>query len=141
MAGSDVGPDVRRLIPLRGSGGLQVVWDSGITLMVSTDEQLAQVPPLPRELHAHPVLRTRRFALVPLLVQGRPIGLVSADNKTSRRPVTRRGIAHLELFCQQLATSVNNARLYGETRQREKDATVLLEVTRKLSATLEARTR
>ena len=136
MAGSDLGPDVRRLIPLRGSGGLQVVWDSGITLMVSNDEQLAQVPPLPRELHAHPVLRTRRFALVPLLVQGRPIGLVSADNKTSRRPVTRRGIAHLELFCQQLATSVNNARLYGETRQREKDATVLLEVTRKLSATL-----
>ena len=113
-----------------------MVWDSGITLMVSNDEQLAQVPPLPPELRAHPVLRTRRFALVPLLVQGRPIGLVSADNKTSRRPVMRRGVAHLELFCQQLATSVNNARLYGETRQREKDATVLLEVTRKLSATL-----
>ncbi len=44
MAGSDVGPGVQRLIPLRGSGGLQVVWDSGITLMVSSDEQLAQVP-------------------------------------------------------------------------------------------------
>jgi len=136
IAGSDMGPDVPRMIPLRGSGGLQVVWDTGITLMVSNDEQLAQVPPLPPELRHHPVLRTRRFALVPLLVQGRPIGLVSADNKTSRRPVMRRGIAHLELFCQQLATSVNNARLYGETRQREKDATVLLEVTRKLSATL-----
>jgi GAF domain-containing protein len=136
VAGSDVGPDVPRLIPLRAGGGFPVVWDSGITLMVGNDEQLAQVPPLLRELRAHPVLRTRRFALVPLLVQGRPIGVVSADNKTSRRPVTRRGIAHLELFCQQLATSVNNARLYGETRQREKDATVLLEVTRKLSATL-----
>ena len=136
VAGSDVGPDVRRLIPLRGGGGFQVVWDSGITLMVGSDEQLAQVPPLPPELHAHPVLRSRRFALVPLLVQGRPIGVVSVDNKPSRRPIMRRGIAHLELFCQQLATSVNNARLYGETRQREKDAIVLLEVTRKLSATL-----
>ncbi|HEX4994330.1 MAG TPA: GAF domain-containing protein [Methylomirabilota bacterium] len=136
MAGSDVGPDVARRIPLRASGGFQAVWDSGITLMVSTDEQLGQVPPLPRELHAHPVLRTRRFAAVPLLVQGRPIGIVSVDNKTSRRPITRRGIAHLELFCQQLATSVNNARLYGETRQRERDATILLDVTRKLSATL-----
>ena len=135
VAGSDVGPDVRRLIPLR-SGGFPVVWDSGITLMVGSDEQLAQVPRLPPELRAHPVLRSRRFALVPLLVQGRPIGVVSVDNKPSRRPITRRGIAHLELFCQQLATSVNNARLYGETRQREKDAVVLLEVTRKLSATL-----
>jgi GAF domain-containing protein/CheY-like chemotaxis protein len=136
IAGSDMAPDVPRLIPLRGSGSLQTVWDSGITLMVSNDEQLAQVPPLPPGLRDHPVLRTRRFAVVPLLVQGRSIGLVSADNKTSRRPVLRRGIAHLELFCQQLATSVNNARLYGETRQREKDATVLLEVTRKLAATL-----
>jgi GAF domain-containing protein/CheY-like chemotaxis protein len=136
VAGSDARPDVPRLIPLRASGGLQVVWDSGITLMVGSDEQLAQVPPLARELHSHPVLRTRRFALVPLLVQGRPIGVVSVDNKTSRRPVTRRRIAHLELFCQQLATSVNNARLYGETRQRERDATILLDVTRKLSATL-----
>jgi GAF domain-containing protein/CheY-like chemotaxis protein len=137
VAGSDLRADVARRIPLRGGGGFQVVWDSGITLMVGSDEQLAQVPPLPRELHSHPVLRTRRFALVPLLFQGRPIGVVSADNKHSRRPITRRGIAHLELFCQQLATSVNNARLYGETRQRERDATILLEVTRKLSATLQ----
>ena len=137
VSGSDVRPDVPRRIPLKGSGGFQVVWDSGITLMVGSDEQLALVPPLPQALHSHPVLRTRRFALVPLLFQGRPIGVVSADNKHSRRPVTRRGIAHLELFCQQLATSVNNARLYGETRQRERDATILLEVTRKLSATLE----
>ena len=98
---------------------------------------LARVASLPTRWRRHPILRARRFAVVPLLVQGRPIGVVSADNKPSRRPVTRRGVAHLELFCQQLATSVNNARLYGETRQRERDATLLLEVTRKLSSTLE----
>jgi PAS domain S-box-containing protein len=136
VAGSDAGPEVPSWIPLRGTGGFPVVWDSGITLLVGGDEHLTQVPPLPPELRVHPALRSRRFALVPLLVQGRPIGIVGVDNKPSRRPITRRGVAHLELFCQQLATSVNNARLYGETRQREKDATVLLEVTRKLSATL-----
>jgi signal transduction histidine kinase/signal transduction protein with GAF and PtsI domain/CheY-like chemotaxis protein len=135
VAGSDVRPDVVRRIPL--CGGFETVWKSGTTLMVSSDEQLAQLPPLPPDLHHHPVLRTRRFTLVPLLFQGRPIGVVSADNKPSRRPITRRGIAHLELFCQQLATSVNNARLYGETRRRERDATILLDVTRKLSATLD----
>ncbi len=137
VAGSDVGPGTPRRIPLAGSGSLHAVWESRRTLMVASDEELGRVPPLPRDLHDHPVLRTRRFALVPLLSQGRPIGVVSADNKPSRGAVTRRAVAHLELFCQQLATAVNNARLYGETRQREKDATVLLEVTRKLSATLE----
>jgi len=137
VSGSDVRPDVPRHIPLQGSGGFEVAWHSGITLLVGSDEQLAQMPPLPKDLHTHPVLRTRRFALVPLLFQGRPIGVVSVDNKPSRRPLTRRGVAHLELFCQQLATSVNNARLYDETRQRERDATILLDVTRKLSSTLE----
>ncbi|MGH7367991.1 MAG: GAF domain-containing protein [Candidatus Rokuibacteriota bacterium] len=137
VAGRDVRPDVLGRIPLRGSGVFEAVWESGVTLMVSSDEQLARTPPLPRDLHHHPLLRSRRFALVPLLFQGRPIGIVSADNKPSRRPITRRGVAHLELFCQQLATSVNNARLYGETRQRASDATILLEVTRKLSATLQ----
>ena len=137
VAGSDLGPGTPRHILLADSGGVQTVWESRTTLVVTSDDELARVPPLPRALHDHPVLRTRRFALVPLLFQGRPIGLVSADNKPSRGPVTRRAVAHLELFCQQLGSAVNNARLYGETRQRERDATILLEVTRKLSATLE----
>ncbi|HSE06983.1 MAG TPA: GAF domain-containing protein, partial [Methylomirabilota bacterium] len=133
----DLRPETPRRIPLAGSGSLHAVWESRRTLMVASDEELGRVPPLPRALHDHPVLRTRRFALVPLLFQGRAIGMVSADNKPSRGAVTRRAVAHLELFCQQLATAVNNARLYGETRQRERDATILVEVTRKLSATLE----
>jgi PAS domain S-box-containing protein len=137
VAGRDARGETPRRIPLADSGSVRTVWESRTTLMVTSDEELARVSPLPRALHDHPVLRTRRFALVPLLFQGRPIGVVSADNKPSRGPVTRRAVAHLELFCQQLATAVNNARLYGETRQREHDATILLEVTRKLSATLE----
>jgi PAS domain S-box-containing protein len=137
VAGSDAPSGPPRRIPLADSGSVRQVWESRTTLMVASDEDLARVPPLPRALHGDPVLRTRRFALVPLLFQGRAIGVVSADNKPSRGPVTRRAVAHLELFCQQLATAVNNARLYRETRQREHDATILLEVTRKLSATLE----
>ena len=137
VAGSDVGPDTPRRLPLAGSGTFHTVWESRQTLVVANDDELGRVPPLLGDLSEHPVLRTRRFALVPLLFQGRPIGVVSADNKPSRGPVTRRAVAHLELFCQQLATAVNNARLYGETRQRERDATLLLEVTRRLSATLE----
>jgi GAF domain-containing protein/anti-sigma regulatory factor (Ser/Thr protein kinase) len=137
VAGSDLGPDTPRRLPLAGSGPLHAAWESRETFVVANDEELERLPPLPSALSEHPVLRTRRFALVPLLFQGSPIGVVSADNKPSRGPVTRRAVAHLELFCQQLATAVNNARLYGETRQRERDAVLLLDVTRRLSATLE----
>ncbi len=137
VAGRDGDPGVPAVVPLDEAGAFRSVWDSGTTLMVADDEQLAGVLRLSARWRRHPVLRSRRFAVVPLLVQGRPIGLVAVDNKPSRRPITRRGVAHLELFCQQLATSVNNARLYQETRQRERDATLLLEVTRKLSSTLE----
>jgi PAS domain S-box-containing protein len=137
VAGTDLDPAGRRLIPLAGAGACQAVWESGSTLVVSTDAELERLPRLAPELRDHPVLRARRFAVVPLTSQGRPMGVVVADNKPSRRPITRRRVAHLELFCQQLANSVNNARLYGETRQRERDATILLEVARKLSSTLE----
>src|SRR5258705_10887937 len=61
VAGSDVGPGVPRLVTLRGSGGFQAVWESGITLMGSSDEHLSQVPPLPRGLPAHPGARARRL--------------------------------------------------------------------------------
>ncbi|HET8578524.1 MAG TPA: GAF domain-containing protein [Methylomirabilota bacterium] len=131
-------PDAPRRIPLAAGGGaLQRVWESGETLIVSSDAELAKVPPLAPELRSHPVLRSRRFAVVPLTFREKPIGLVTADHKVSRRPVTRRGVAHLELFSQQLASSINNARLYGEARQRERDATVMFEVTRTLAATLD----
>jgi PAS domain S-box-containing protein len=130
-------PDARRRIPLAAGGALQMVWESGETLIVSSDAELAKLPPLAPELRGHPVFRSRRFAVVPLTFRDALIGLVSADHKRSRRPVTRRGVAHLELFCQQLASSINTARLYGEARQRENDATVMLEFTRRLAATLD----
>src|SRR3984893_11686917 len=80
VAGTDVRPETPRLIPLGAVGGFRAVWDSGITLMVADDEQLARVPSLPREWHHHPVLRTRRFAVVPLLGQGGPGGVVGVEN-------------------------------------------------------------
>src|SRR5262249_41432753 len=42
-----------------------------------------------------------------------------------------------ELFCQQLQSLVSNAGLWAETQQSERDATLLVEVTRRLSATLD----
>jgi signal transduction histidine kinase len=46
-------------------------------------------------------------------------------------------VAQLELFCQQLQSLVSNAGLWAETQRRERDATLLVEVTRRLSSTLD----
>ena len=117
MSATGLTPDAPRRIQLSAGGALQMAWESGATLIVSSDAELAKAPPLAPELLRHPVLRSRRFAVVPLTYHDELIGLVAADHKRSRRPITRRSVAHLELFCQQLAHSINNARLYGEARQ------------------------
>jgi PAS domain S-box-containing protein len=136
-ASSDPEAAGRRVLPIAGSGALERAWTSGETVMVLTDADLEALPPLHLDLREHPLLRLRRFAAVPLRFQERSIGVVLVDNKGSRRPIMRRGVAQLELFCQQLQSLVSNARLWAETQRRERDATLLLDVTRRLSSTLD----
>src|SRR5712691_11597040 len=136
-ASSDPEAASRRVLPIPGSGALERAWTSGETVMVLTDADLEALPPLRLDLREHPLLRLRRFAAVPLRFQERSIGVVLVDNKSSRRPIMRRGVAQLELFCQQLQNLVSNARLWAETQRRERDATLLLDVTRRLSSTLD----
>jgi PAS domain S-box-containing protein len=101
------------------AGALNEAWESGEVVIVADDAGLAAVPLLGPDLASHPALRSRRFAVVPLKFRGRSIGLVGADNKLSRRPITRRAVAQLELFCQALAAAVSNARLFEETQQQK----------------------
>jgi signal transduction histidine kinase/CheY-like chemotaxis protein/transcriptional regulator with GAF, ATPase, and Fis domain len=141
-AGSQPVDEGRRRIPLwRGAGAFEAVLESGRALTVTSDEELARIPVVAPELRDHPVLRARRFAVVPLKAQGRAIGLVSADNKPSRRPIPSLAVAQLELFCQQLAVAVANALLHAETRQSLAAATLLNEAARTLHGTLDVRRR
>src|SRR5207244_4168931 len=84
-----------------------------------------------------PFSRSRRFVIVPLRFQGRPIGAVGADNKPSRRPFSPQAIARLELFSQQLATSVNTARVFAESEGRRRAAEALADVGAVLAQTLD----
>jgi len=137
VATTDRETAARRPIPIAGSGAIERAWQSGETGLILSDADLLALPPLDPALHAHPLLRVHRFAAVPLRFQELTIGVVLADNTGSRRNVTRRGVAQLELFCQQLQSLVSNAGLWEETQRRERDATLLVEVTRRLSATLD----
>ncbi len=92
---------------------------------VLSDDDLKAVPPLDSALAAHPFFRTRRFVVAPLVVGDRAIGVVSADNKRSRRPIDPASVEPFTLLCQQLATALEETRLYDEARAREQEATQL----------------
>ncbi len=83
-------------------------------LAILTDEDLKTMPPIGEAFSDRVYFRSRRFVVVPLVTGDRVLGVASADNKTSRRPITA---AHVELFtllCQQLATALEEARLYAD---------------------------
>src|SRR5919108_2897786 len=106
-------------------------------VVVLRDEDLRTILPLAPPYRYYPELRTRRFVIVPLVVGERAIGVVSFDNKTSRRPIDPLIIEPFTLLCQQFATAWEAARLYAETRAREQEATQLHEVTALLASSLD----
>ena len=104
---------------------------------VLSDEDLARVLPLDRTRLDHPYLRSRRFVVAPLVVGERVIGVVSADNKTSRRPISRQSVEPFGSLCQNLAMALEESRLYTAARAREQEATRLYAVTRQLATSLD----
>jgi PAS domain S-box-containing protein len=76
-------------------------------------------------------LRSKVFVNVPLLIQGRAIGVLGADRKRSRRPFDEATGEILQLFAAQAAIAIEQARLY----EAQHMAAIQLE------ATVEARTQ
>ncbi|MGB4782828.1 GAF domain-containing sensor histidine kinase, partial [Candidatus Methylomirabilis sp.] len=61
-------------------------------------------------------LRSRAFVLIPLVVQGRAIGVLGADRMHSRRPLDAATLELLQLFAVLAALAIEQARLYEERR-------------------------
>lgn len=78
--------------------------------------------PVPEELRLKPpydriaALRARVFAIVPLVVQGRAIGVLGAGWKDSRLPQKEATLGLLQLFAAQAALAIEQARLYEDLR-------------------------
>ncbi|MBI3780316.1 MAG: PAS domain S-box protein [candidate division NC10 bacterium] len=93
--------------------------------------------PVPEPLRLQPpydrikALRSKVFVNVPLLIQGRGIGVLGADRKRSRRPFDEATGEILQLFAAQAALAIEQARLY----EAQRTAAIQLE------ATVEARTQ
>jgi PAS domain S-box-containing protein len=87
------------------------------------------VAPVPEELRLKPpydqikALRSRVFANVPLVVQGRAIGVLGADRKHSRRPFEPAMRELLQLFASQAALAIEHARLYEDLQSEVQERT------------------
>ena len=70
--------------------------------------------PLPPELRIAPPydrirsLRTRLFAVFPLVTKEKVIGVIGVDNKVSRRPMTREDLDAVENFAYKMASLIDN---------------------------------
>ncbi len=75
--------------------------------------------PVPGELRLHSPhdriksLRSRMFAIVPLIVQGQAIGVLAADRKANRAPFEPATIEALEQLAAQAAMALEHARLFA----------------------------
>ncbi len=120
-----------------GAGAYYQAFATRRPIAVLSDEDLARVPPLDRAYLGHAYLRSKRFVVAPLVAGERVIGVVSADNKTSRRPISPSSVEPFSTLCQNLAVALEETRLYDETRAREREATKLYEVARQLASSLD----
>ena len=117
-----VGVEMFEHLPLSPAAGpLYHVFETRRPLAILTDEELRRVPPVAAEYRDRTYFRSRRFIVAPLVAGDRVIGVASADNKTTRRPITPASVELFTLICQQLATALEEARLYAEGRGREQE--------------------
>jgi PAS domain S-box-containing protein len=108
-----VGVEMFESLPLSAAAGpLYHAVATRQPLAVLTDEDLRRVPPFGAEYRDRAYFRSRRFVVVPLVAGQRVIGVASADNKPTRRPITAANVELFTLVCQQLATALEAARLY-----------------------------
>jgi PAS domain S-box-containing protein len=99
--------------------------------------------PVPQELRLTPpynqikALRSRRFVNLPLVVHGRPIGVLGVDRKHSRRPFEPATLELLQLFAGQAALAIENARLFKDAEEKAAKLHTLNQLTHTVSATLD----
>ncbi len=111
-------------IPLPEAGALAAACRDRTPLLFNDQH------PLPPELRLRPpystltALRTKNILVVPMIARGRPVGVLSADNRVSREPIPPPTVDLLQTFASQAAVAVENARLFQEIQDKGKELEV-----------------
>lgn len=83
--------------------------------------------PVPEELRIAPPydrirsLRAKAFAVFPLMVKEKILGVLGVDNKMSRKPMTRDDIEAVEIFAYKMASMIENTLHFQSIRKAAED--------------------
>src|SRR5574341_1553569 len=87
-------------------------------LIVHDDASLRAITLLAPPYRSQRWFHSNRFVLVPLLAGDRVLGIVCADNKHTRRPILKASVEPFTLLGHQLATALEEARLFRELEDK-----------------------
>jgi len=99
--------------------------------------------PVPGPLRLQPpydqieALRSQAFANVPLVVEGRAIGVLGTDRRHSGRPLDRSTLELLQLFASQAAMSIEHARTFERLQFHSKALKRFYEATAQINLSLD----
>ena len=94
-------------------------------VIVDDDASLRAVTPLASPYRSQRWFHSNRFVLVPLLASDRVLGVVCADNKHTRRPIPKASVEPFTLLGHQLATALEEARLFRELEDKSRQLEVV----------------
>ncbi len=106
--------------------GVEISLDSGTILAASVQQKRAfNVPDVRFEPMSDAVLiqqlGTTAYAVVPLISRDRVIGVLWVDNLYSQKPITDVDLEFLQGFTDQIASAIENARLFEHVRRAEQE--------------------
>jgi signal transduction histidine kinase len=110
--------DAQAAIPLAEAGALARVFGERTVLHVD------DAHPLPAELRLRPsharsrLLRSRHFAMLPLVASGQALGVLAADTKYSRRAIAPHTVTILGTFASNAAVAIANVRLLEALQEK-----------------------
>ncbi len=105
-------------IPVREAGAMGKSYRESAVLLFDAEH------PVPPELRLGPpysqvkALRSKNFLLLPMIARGRCVGVLSADNKLSSRPILPQTVELLQTFASHAAVAIENARLFREIEDK-----------------------
>jgi signal transduction histidine kinase len=105
-------------IPLAQAGAMYKAYREGIPLVFN------DANPFPAELRLKEpysrlkAIRTKSFIVIPMIARGRPVGVFTADNKWSSKPILPETVDLLQIFALHAAVAIENARLFREIEEK-----------------------
>jgi len=115
LALGDAADRVREVRLAMGQGIAGWVAQTGRALIIA---DTAKEPRFNAEVDVHTGFRTRSILCVPMIYRGRLTGVLQVLNKRSGREFTQHDLEILTVLANQIATAIENARLYERLNER-----------------------